>query len=764
MKNYKRVLISFVVILLLAAIIAPASAAQNIDLDYRSTDIKDVIRSLALIANENVVVDDSAAGEVTVQLRNVSFEEALTHLLNIKNLEAKEEDGVLIIATPERIDEIYREVERKLFDLDYISPDEAQGILEELLPEINVRSLAEQNRLILLGFADQLVEAEDLLAGIDEPEEREQRVIKVNEQPPAEIAEKVEEFFPDLNIRYRSGTEDVIIQGSPRDVSEADEFIKELDVPDTEVEEIYRVQELDPEQLKEEISGLYPEEKLNIRQEDNIIFLQGEPRIISEAKEMLTELDYEEKVESRITVRTDYIDLEELEEILTDLKPNLEISTSSEERKIVMQGYEDILDRAETLVYELDQPRRQVMLEVQVEEISHTALEERGIDPGQLEDITTIGIEYREDGLPAGINFTLPDLYQFMEGEGISQTKANPRLLTLDGETAELIIGDRVPYEIVEIVEGTPQTVDYEYADVGVTLEFTPTITRDIKPEVSSITEMGEELTPPQVRTREFENTISLQDGQSFAVGGLIQDQLEETVRQFPLLGDLPILGELFTYREEDEEKTEIIIFITTEIVDLGDDVLAKENSEREPDVQETEENDEYFEEQEVDEEETKKKVKPEFDFAEDRKPLSERIGEMLEEKLQIEDKEDKKEVEKRKLTSRELSQILFQSRLQRRDNWEEEYEFAFTSSERKTEEKIAEIYRVGLERIEINSINEKFKYTLNLPAKMVYVLKENETIEDIAEKSGVPAENIRRASRIEEEEPGDIIILPYDI
>lgn len=748
------------IILLLASVTLPAAAYDGIDLDYRSTDIKDVIRSLALIAGENVIVDDSAVGEVTVQLSDVTYEEAMEHLLNIKGLEAHEENGITIVAAPDRVDDLYREIERELISLDYIAAEKAQEILVEMIPEIDIQISPSRNRLILRGFSRHITEAKELLADIDEPADRDHRVVEVKEQNPQDIAEELRELFPELTVRPRSAAGDVIVQGKTDLVTEAADMIAELDVPDREVEEIYRVQELEPEELVGEISDLYPAERLQITREENLIILRGEPGPVEETLELLAELDEVEAVEERFSYRADYIDVEELEEIITELNPDLSVAKSEGERRIVIQGDESDIEQTRDLIADLDQPRRQVVIDVLIEEVSHTELEERGIDPNIFSDITTIGVDYEE----GQIDVSAPDLFQVMEEGEASQTLANPRLMSLDGEEAQLTIGDRVPYEVIEIVDGEPQTVDYEYADVGINLDFEPRITSDnsvilnIKPEVSSITEMGGELTPPQVRTRELESVLSLQDGETFAVGGLIQDELEETVRKFPVLADLPILGELFRYTQQEEEKTEIIIFMTPEIIDISEgmpeDVMEDYDKIEDQFAPAAEERVDEFE-RETEETDYERVESEDLQTA-----ISEVMEEMMAESAVKEDGE------KRVMTAREINQILFRSRQQRRSDWPETYEFTFISDSEIPASELKELYNISADSLEKEKLEEgRYQYKLELPGVMVYEAEEGDTLEDLAEISGVPARNILEASRRAERkfEAGDILILPFD-
>ncbi|MDZ7672716.1 MAG: type II and III secretion system protein [Halanaerobiales bacterium] len=98
------------------------------------------------------------------------------------------------------------------------------------------------------------------------------------------------------------------------------------------------------------------------------------------------------------------------------------------------------------------------------------------------------------------------------------------------------------------------------YIEAGITLDFLPWITKDnyieleVSPKVSSL---GEELYEgyPSIRTREVSTKLRLRDGQTFAIGGLIQEDMKSSVNRVPILSQIPILGHLFKYSNESDEK-----------------------------------------------------------------------------------------------------------------------------------------------------------------------------------------------------------------
>src|SRR5205085_9805415 len=116
-----------------------------------------------------------------------------------------------------------------------------------------------------------------------------------------------------------------------------------------------------------------------------------------------------------------------------------------------------------------------------------------------------------------------------------------------------------------------------EWKPFGVSLAFTPTVLADgvinmvVAPEVSSIDPSASivinNLTIPGLQTRRAKTTVELRDGESFALAGLIRKDFQDTVRQFPILGSIPIIGSLFRSTNFQKEDTELLIIVTPRLV-----------------------------------------------------------------------------------------------------------------------------------------------------------------------------------------------------
>jgi pilus assembly protein CpaC len=160
-----------------------------------------------------------------------------------------------------------------------------------------------------------------------------------------------------------------------------------------------------------------------------------------------------------------------------------------------------------------------------------------------------------------------------LEQKGLARSLAEPNLVALSGDTASFLAGGQFPVPEA----GGLGTVEFAYQPYGVGLSFTPTVLKDglinlvIKPEVSEIdtthtvTVAGTSV--PGLITRKASTTLELRDGQSFLLGGLLQNTSTTAQDQLPWLGDVPVLGALFRSSQYQKNETDLVILVTPHIV-----------------------------------------------------------------------------------------------------------------------------------------------------------------------------------------------------
>ncbi|HEX5431955.1 MAG TPA: BON domain-containing protein, partial [Bryobacteraceae bacterium] len=166
---------------------------------------------------------------------------------------------------------------------------------------------------------------------------------------------------------------------------------------------------------------------------------------------------------------------------------------------------------------------------------------------------------------------------QALEGTNRLQILAEPNVLAINGHPASFLAGGEFPYPTLQGGGAGLGAVTIQYREFGVRLNFTPQITPRgtirlaVTPEVSSLDFANgfnfQGTTIPALSTRRVQTEIELEDGQSFAIGGLLDNRTTETFDKIPGLGDIPFFGKLFRSRETNKNNTELLVLVTPEIV-----------------------------------------------------------------------------------------------------------------------------------------------------------------------------------------------------
>lgn len=257
---------------------------------------------------------------------------------------------------------------------------------------------------------------------------------------------------------------------------------------------------------------------------------------------------------------------------------------------LILRDTPEIVRMAEKLFAAADLPDPEVMLEVEVLEITRSTLQKLGIAyPGSLTlsaanaagattGLTVTDLRNLNESrvlvspLSAGIDFSKQD--------GTTNVLASPRIRARNKEKAKVHIGDRVPVITNSVTPTTSQPVvtgSVQYMDVGLKLEIEPTVHLDndvaikVSLEVSSIVkEVSNAVSGTvayQIGTRNASTLLRLKDGETQVLAGLINDEERNTSTKIPGLGDLPVAGRLFSHEKDDNTRTEIVLSITPRLV-----------------------------------------------------------------------------------------------------------------------------------------------------------------------------------------------------
>ncbi|MFP3549641.1 secretin N-terminal domain-containing protein [Paraburkholderia sp. SIMBA_049] len=299
------------------------------------------------------------------------------------------------------------------------------------------------------------------------------------------------------------------------------------------------------------------------------------------------ELEYQElKVR---TFQLSNVDAKQIQGLLKSLLKLKEVVVDERSNTVTIRGTPDTIRVAEEMIAAQDIPEPEVMMEVQVLEVSHDRMTDLGIEwpnsftvatPatantwGELHHLPINALNV--SGLSATANFKLSDTD--------ANLLASPRIRARNKEKARILIGDKVPVissSSTPSTSGPSYTQMVQYLDVGIKLEVEPQVYRDgdvgikLNLEVSNITKViqsdssqaGLTTLAYQIGTRNASTSLRLRDGETQILGGLISDQDRTTADKVPGLGQLPVLGRLFSNHNGDHVKTEIVLQITPHIV-----------------------------------------------------------------------------------------------------------------------------------------------------------------------------------------------------
>jgi pilus assembly protein CpaC len=165
--------------------------------------------------------------------------------------------------------------------------------------------------------------------------------------------------------------------------------------------------------------------------------------------------------------------------------------------------------------------------------------------------------------------------------DGLVRVLAEPNIMAISGQSASFLSGGKIFIPVAQSHNGAAATITLEEKEFGVGLKFMPTVldgTRvnlKLVSEASELSQTGSPFTTvggvtsvlPSISTRRIDTTVQLNDGQSFAIAGLIRNNITETINRFPGLGEIPILGALFRSTEFQKDQTELIFIVTPRLV-----------------------------------------------------------------------------------------------------------------------------------------------------------------------------------------------------
>ncbi|OPZ25757.1 MAG: Type II secretion system protein D precursor [Deltaproteobacteria bacterium ADurb.BinA179] len=592
---------------------------QYVTMDFDGVDIKVFVKFIADITGKNFILDDKVAGKVTViSPRKMSLDEAYQVFLSVLDVNGygtvtnggvtkivRAADAITksldtVTGSPQKREDV---LVTQIIQLKHVDANDMKTLFTPLLSRGSSQLLAypQSNVLIITDTRSNIKKITEILDIIDKSGfGQEFRIFSLSYASAIDLSTKLGDILSedstDRAQRIRSArtqgavsqrssakiipyerTNSLIVLASAIEMTEIASLIKKLDIPTPSGKEdihVYYLQYANAEDLAKVLTDMPAPDKASAA-----ISPEGVPGArggFSSSQQKDFKISFDKETNSLIV----YADPD---------------------------AYQSIL---ETIKY-LDIPRKQVYVKAIIMEVNTNEDFKVGVEWSAFEDFTYDGGE-RTGGvfgrtgsnfitnlsdLPSGALFgvvgdaitinrngteiTFPNMTSFINAMA-QDTKVNilstPQIITLDNKEAEITVGANVPYVTREDTDTTniDRTIrTYDYRDVGVMLKFTPQINQQgwvrlelFQENTSLVAGQGADEFAPTTLKRSAKTTVTVKDGATMVIGGLIGDSVTFGENRVPLLGRIPLLGYLFKSKTKKYEKTNLYIFLTPQIID----------------------------------------------------------------------------------------------------------------------------------------------------------------------------------------------------
>jgi len=374
----------------------------------------------------------------------------------------------------------------------------------------------------------------------------------------------------------------------------------------------------------------------------NSVLLRGQSGVLNQIKDVIKRLDSSTPKNSNLRViYLKYANAEEISGILKEVSETLEmegasvgsakekstsISFHKETNSLIISAQPDILESLQSVIAQLDIRRAQVLVEALIVELSDNLAKDLGVQylftgdgenqPVAIQNfgnqdpnlISIVGSESSDDanlsataatsllniqGLAIGVGKIKNDgesfaaILNLVSQDANSNILSTPSVMTMDNETSSIVVGQEIPVTTGETLSANNSNPfrSVNRQEVGVKLEVKPQINEgnavkmEINQEVSSI--FGP-ITPNSTdlitNTRKIQTTVMVETGETIILGGLIDDDVQESVKKVPILGNIPLVGRLFQSTSTSRTKRNLIVFLRPTIVRDSDEIRSISN------------------------------------------------------------------------------------------------------------------------------------------------------------------------------------------
>lgn len=590
----------------------PENACLPLEMvSVKNTPLKDVFRSLATKYNLNIFVDDAISQQITVRLTDISVHEAVEFLASEYDLLLSLKGTIYKVRMPEPV-----KPEPKPLNIRYKNNRLTLDIHSEPLDKVIYTIQEKTGKNIILNRG-----VDGRVTGFLQDVAFESGLSTLLKSNGFVMRTKEDIYIIDRDGRTRAGE-----TGEQKsfwvDVQDSLLYVEviegELNIIIQEAAGAMGINVimLSPisGKLSARFNGLTFDRMLDYLfkgtdftyRKDGDVYLLGDKKISGMASIRLIKLGH---------LKAEGI----IEQLPADLTSKATLQVIKEHNAVMAVGSQDVIREVEEFIHQIDYPIPQVLIEAIVVDFNTTDLRELSINAWRETADDTSGNVFSQLLFPAldvtatggflnksiqynGPRFNITNIGKLpedfllqlraLEQKKKVNIKSNPQIATLNGHSASIKIGSTQYYKLqtqTPYVGGNnvinPITERFQEIKAEISLEITPwvsasgEITTEIKPSFSTPKGGFNSETLPTIDHRNLESTVRLRDGETIVLGGLIQETDEKTISKFPVLGDIPFLGQLFKNRNYNKTKAQLMIYITPHLMYSGMSMPYRESS-----------------------------------------------------------------------------------------------------------------------------------------------------------------------------------------
>jgi type II secretory pathway component GspD/PulD (secretin) len=502
-------------------------------------------------------VASGVKGKVTVRLKGTNLDDALRLISRLANVDYKRINGTYVVGPTEDLRSLCaRSGVTQTIAPKYLPLEDAKQLAQSAGPYVLVEARAQSGQLVLRGLAEDVASARGAVEASDvsSAAPRSTTVITPAKLRAKAMAELLMKALPELKCSVQERS--VIVTGTTSELSLAQEIVKGADVASgvSRKTQIYPLKYIHPSQAVELLTKSFPN-----------LTATTAPEALAPNAGSFAPLS----IDSGKTFKT--------QSVSSNAESNGQGSSNGQvkSRALILVGAEEDIAAATALLDQADLAPPQVMIECRVVESSPEISKNVGLEWNFNQyGLTLPGGEGVKIGKVMNTGFNFDATINALVSNRHAKILAEPKIAVIDGEDASIFIGDTFRYRVLAtITDGGQQVFDVREVPVGIVLLCRPRVNTDgfvtlkVNPVVSTITSFFGPERIPQTASREANSTLRVRDGETLAIGGLIRDEDRQNISKVPILGDLPIVGQLFRNNFREKRRTDVTIFLTTRIV-----------------------------------------------------------------------------------------------------------------------------------------------------------------------------------------------------